>query len=56
MPYGGNPSAGKVNPNNGAVVPRDEDLFDSEEEFEELKADFDLDDYGVRLGRGLNLI
>ena len=54
--YGQNPSSGKVNPHNGAVVRGDDELFADEAELEALKAEFGLNDAGVRLGRSLNLI
>ena len=56
MPYGQNPSAGKVNPFNGAVRPSDEELFSSEEEFLELLQAYGMSEDGTRLARGLGLI
>ena len=54
--FGENPSAGKVNPHNGAVVRRDEELFDDEAEFEELKEAYGLTDDGTRFLRELGLV
>ena len=56
MPFGDNPRAGKVNPHNGAVVPADEDLFDSQDEFELLMADYGVDEDGARFLRASGLI
>lgn len=54
--WGQNPSAGKVNPHNGARVRSDEELFDSPEELEELMAAYGLSIKAARFQRELGLI